>query len=144
MAKNRNRSVWKVRKHYLRKFYPERFADKVTHIKISNKLTPSINYFYGVLVWLCKQKGIIEQPYTSWSSARVSHNKSGIFIPFSLQIQKQHVILECMIFILICNKIRYNNTINILKKLNREISHMIAPCNNKNYIRENIKTNILE
>jgi hypothetical protein len=57
------------------------------HIKISNKLIPSINYFYDVLFWLCKQKGIIEQPNTSWSSARVSHNKSGIFIPFCLQSQ---------------------------------------------------------
>jgi hypothetical protein len=26
---------------------------------------------------------------------------------------------------------RYSNTINILKKVNREISHMISPCNNK-------------
>ena len=26
---------------------------------MSNKLTPSINYFYDVLFWLCKQKGII-------------------------------------------------------------------------------------
>jgi len=51
-------------------------ADNVTHIKISNKLTPSqikisnkltssINYFYDMLFWLCKQKGIIEQPNTS-------------------------------------------------------------------------------
>jgi hypothetical protein len=51
-------------------------TDNVAHIKISNKLTPSqikisnkhtssINYFYDVLFWLCKQKGIIEQPNTS-------------------------------------------------------------------------------
>jgi hypothetical protein len=29
------------------------------------KLTPSIDYFYDMLFWLCKQKGIIEQPNTS-------------------------------------------------------------------------------
>ena len=56
-------------------------------IKISNKLIPSINYFYDVLFWLCKQKGIIKQPNTSWSSVCVSHNKLGIFIPFCLQGQ---------------------------------------------------------
>jgi hypothetical protein len=60
----------------------------IKNLPYMSKFTPSINYFYDVLFWLCKQKGIIEQPNRSLSPARVSHYKSGYTKECGLKIYR--------------------------------------------------------
>jgi hypothetical protein len=62
-------------------------------IKYPVKLNIVLCLFIKSII-ICKQKGIIEQPNTSWSSAHISHNKSEIFYTLLFTKQKQHVILE--------------------------------------------------